>query len=70
MAPDCEPVVAGEKVTLMAQVAPGPRLAPQLLLWAQLPLLLILAMLKFTLLGLLIVMVLAELVLLTPWEPK
>ena len=55
--PNCEPVAVGEKVTLTAQLAPALRLAPQVFVSAKLALGLILAMVNFTLLGLLIVMV-------------
>src|ERR1700733_7103292 len=57
MAPDSGPVAVGEKVTFTAQWDPGTRLAPQSLVWLKFPLAAILAMLNFTLLELLIVMV-------------
>ena len=57
MAPDSSPVAVGEKLTFTVQWAPGTRLAPQSLVWLKFPLGTILAMLKLTLLGLLIVSV-------------
>jgi hypothetical protein len=57
MAPDSRPLAVGEKVTFTAQWAPGTRLAPQSLVWVKLLLATMLAMLNFTVLGLLIVIV-------------
>src|ERR1700677_3754238 len=70
MAPDCWPVAVGEKVAVIVQSAPTARLAPQLLVWAKLPLATMLAMLNCTLLGLLNVMVCGRLVVPVPWEAK
>ena len=57
MAPDSNPVAVGEKVTFTAQWDPGTRLAPQLLVSLKFPLATMLAMLNFTVLGLLMVIV-------------
>lgn len=70
IAPDCRPIVVGEKVTLTAQLAPGLRLAPQLLVSGKLILELMLAMSIFTLLEFLIVIVWRSLIVPTPCEPK
>ena len=70
IAPDCEPVAVGEKVTLIWQLASSPRLVPQVLVSAKLPLAMMLAIWMFTLLGLLTVMASGALVVPTPCEPK
>src|ERR1700722_2042843 len=70
MEPVSRAAAAGVKATDAAQLAPGARLAPQVLVWLKLALAARLAMSKLTLLGLLMVMVWAALVVPTPWEPK
>jgi hypothetical protein len=70
MEPDSRPVAVGVKLTVTAQWAPNPRLTPQLFAWLKFPFAAMLAMLKLTLLGLLIVMVWAAPVVPTPWDPK
>jgi hypothetical protein len=70
MAPDSNPLVVGEKLTVIAQWAPAARLAPQSFVWLKFPLAAILIMLKLTLAGLLMVMVCGALVVPTPCDPK
>jgi hypothetical protein len=64
--PEARPVIAGEKLTLTVQLVPGARLAPQLLVSVKVGLAAMPLMLNGTLLGLLILIVWAELVVPTP----
>lgn len=68
--PEFDPVLAGEKFTVMVQWAPASRLVPQSLVWLKFPLATILVILKVTLAGLLIVMVCGALTVPMPCEPK
>lgn len=70
IAPDCRPIVVGEKVTLTEQVAPGLRLAPQMSVSAKIPLELMPAISSLTLLEFLIVIACERLIVPTPCEPK
>jgi hypothetical protein len=69
MVPDSSPVAVGAKFTVTAQRAFGAR-AAQSFVWVKVPLATMLAILRVTLLGLLIVIVLEGLVVPTPSNPK